>query len=241
MKPEHEQVQELLGAYALDAVEAAERAAVEAHLAECPRCRAEVAEHLETAALLAAGGGQAPDGVWDRISGELDGPIALEPRPERKTPMRWLTAAAAVVAIAAVASLSVEVVQQREELERIAATTQEAALVRAANAALVDPGARRFRLTSEAGIGVEAVMLPDGSGYLVSDNLRPLPSTRTYQLWALGDAEPISAGVIGPDPQVVAFSAPPEASGLAVTEEVAGGVVASENPPVAVAETTVTS
>ncbi len=241
MKPEHEQVQDLLGAYALDAVEAAERAAVESHLADCPQCRAEVAEHLETAALLAAGGGQAPEGVWDRISGELDGPIPLVPRAERRAPRRWLSAVAAAVALAAVASLSVEVVQQREELDRIAANSQEATLVRAANAALLDPNARRFRLSSEQGVGAEAVLLPSGTGYIVSDTLRPLPSTRTYQLWALGEGDPISAGVIGPNPSVVAFSAPPGATGLAVTEEVAGGVVASRNDPVAVADSTVTS
>ena len=241
MKPEHEEIQELLGAYALDAVEAAERAAVEAHLAECPRCRAEVSEHLETAALLAAGGAQAPDALWDRISGGLEGPIPLESRRQRRAPVRWLAAAAAAVAIAAVGLLSVEVVRQRGEIEQLAASTQEATLVNAANAALLDPEARRFRLTSAAGADVDAVILPDGTGYIVSDNLRPLPPTRTYQLWALGDADPISAGVIGPNPSVSAFSAPPDAAGLAVTAEVAGGVVASKNDPVAVAETTVTS
>ena len=241
MRPEHEEIQGLLGAYALDAVEAAERAAVEAHLAECLRCRAEVSEHLETAALLAAGGAQAPDALWERISGELEGPIPLEGRRERRAPVRWLTAAAAAVVIAAVGFLSVEVIRQRNELEQLAASSQEATLVRAANAALLDPDARRFQLTSEDGVIVDAVILPEGTGYIVSDNLRPLPRTRTYQLWALGEGQPISAGVIGPNPSVAAFSAPPDASGLAVTAEVAGGVVASENDPVAVAEATVTS
>ena len=39
----HDEAAELLGAYALDAVEADERDAIEHHLNECPRCRAEVA------------------------------------------------------------------------------------------------------------------------------------------------------------------------------------------------------
>ncbi|MGH2685497.1 MAG: anti-sigma factor domain-containing protein [Actinomycetota bacterium] len=240
MKPdaEHREMQELLGAYALDAVEAAERAAIEAHLSECPQCRAEVAEHLETAAMLAASSGQAPDGVWDRITGSLDDVVPIR---RRRTPTRWLTAAAAVVAIAAVVSLSVDVVQQRERIEELAATTEEATLARAANAALLHPDARRFRLTSAVGTEVDAVLLPDGTGYIVSDNLQPLPRTRTYQLWALGRETPISAGVLGPNPAVLAFTAPPDASGFAITDEVAGGVVAPGSDPVATAESAVTS
>ena len=58
---------ELLGAYALHSTELSEREAVQAHLAECPRCRAEVKLHHEMAALLGGGGSQAPPGLWGRI------------------------------------------------------------------------------------------------------------------------------------------------------------------------------
>jgi anti-sigma factor RsiW len=73
----HDEIAELLGAYALDAVDDDERAAVEAHLEVCPRCRAEVEEHTEVAGLLAQGGGPAPEGVWGRIADSLE-----EPPPE---------------------------------------------------------------------------------------------------------------------------------------------------------------
>lgn len=73
----HDEIAELLGAYALDAVDGDERAAVEAHLEVCPRCRAEVEEHREVAGLLAQGGGPAPEGVWGRIADSLE-----EPPPE---------------------------------------------------------------------------------------------------------------------------------------------------------------
>lgn len=46
-------VRALAGAYALDALEAAEREAVERHLDVCPACRAFVAQHAEVAASLA--------------------------------------------------------------------------------------------------------------------------------------------------------------------------------------------
>ena len=80
----HEEIQELLGAYALDAVEDAERDAIELHLRECPRCRAEVADHREVASLIGHGGAPAPDGVWDRIVGALDN--VLRPILIRKGP-----------------------------------------------------------------------------------------------------------------------------------------------------------
>ena len=69
------EIEELLGVYALDAVDDDERRIVDRHLAECPRCRAELAGHLEVASWMAGGGSQAPEGVWERISG------ALEERP----------------------------------------------------------------------------------------------------------------------------------------------------------------
>jgi anti-sigma factor RsiW len=69
------EIEELLGAYALDAVDPDERRVVEAHLADCPKCRAELAGHLEVASWMAGGGAPAPDRVWERISSSLDGPV----------------------------------------------------------------------------------------------------------------------------------------------------------------------
>ena len=71
----HTELQELLGAYALDAVDGDEYDAVELHLRECPRCRAELADHREVAALIGHGGAAAPEGVWDRIVAAIE-PVA---------------------------------------------------------------------------------------------------------------------------------------------------------------------
>jgi hypothetical protein len=232
-EPTHEELQELLGAYALDAVPEDERVLLEAHLAGCPRCRAEVAEHRETAALMAGGGAAAPDGLWDRIADALEeSPPALElerVRGDRRKdrPPRWLQAVAAAAAAVAIWALALQVIDQDRRLDQLAAGVEEAGLVRAANAALLDPQARRVVIASESGaVVVDAVVLPDGAGYLVRDNLRKLPNGRVYQLWALGRGDPISAGVLGGDPGIVAFSVDPGIQGLAVSEERSGGATA---------------
>ena len=75
----HDEVAELLGAYALDAVDADEAAAIEAHAAGCPRCAAELSQHREVAALLANTGGHASAELWDQIAERLEYPV--EPPP----------------------------------------------------------------------------------------------------------------------------------------------------------------
>ena len=229
----HDEIRELLGVYALDAVETDELRDIEEHLSGCPRCRAEVADHRETAAMLATAGAPAPDGIWDRIAGALDdAPIPLiAPRSRRRS--GWLSGVAAAAALVTVFALGLDVVRQRAELERLAGSVEEATLARAANAALLHPDANRVALSSPDGrVQADAVVLPDGRGYLVSDNLPPLPATRTYQLWSLGAASPISAGVLGPDPSVVAFKVPSDLRGLAISEEAAGGATSPRLPPV---------
>jgi anti-sigma factor RsiW len=72
--PSDSEIEELLGAYALDALEPEERALVEEHLRTCVRCSAEVAHHHEVAGLLANSGGDAPDQLWDKIAQRLGSP-----------------------------------------------------------------------------------------------------------------------------------------------------------------------
>jgi hypothetical protein len=72
-EPSHQEIQELLGAYALDAVDKETASLVEQHLTGCVRCSIEVAQHHEVAGLLANSGGASPAGLWDGIAGQLDG------------------------------------------------------------------------------------------------------------------------------------------------------------------------
>ena len=72
-EPTHEEIQELLGVYALDAVDPETAAVVERHLGECVRCSTEVAQHHEVAGLLANSGGASPAELWGGIASQLDG------------------------------------------------------------------------------------------------------------------------------------------------------------------------
>lgn len=246
----HHEIQELLGAFALDAVDGEERDVVEAHLAGCPRCRGEVATHRETAALLAHPGDTAPEGVWARISAQLEEPppemnlgsvTVLEPQREegRSRPLVGRRAAAIIGAVAAAVTgfFGWAIGQHGERLEgiekRVSQLVVEDGLRRAAIAALGEPGAEQVRLESPDGeVGVHVVRLPSGTGFAVADRLAALPAERTYQLWAItADAE-ISLGVLGRDPDVAAFHATAPVLAYAITDEVAGGVEQPTREPV---------
>ena len=236
----HIEIEELLGVYALDAVSPEEADTVEAHLRECPRCRAEVEEHREAAAALAHVGASAPPGLWSRIAAGLEETpptldmarvVPLRPK-DRSVPAR-LVAALAAVAAAVIAVLGVQVSNQDDRIDELASALDKRGLDEAVEAALFDEQARRVDLRSGDGqTFAQAVVRPDGEGYLVRHNLPPLADDRTYQVWALLGDRPVSVGVLGSDPGVAPFTMAVEGvSALAVTAENAGGAAAPTGAP----------
>lgn len=247
----HDELADLLGAYALDAVEPEEAELVARHLELCPRCRAELADHRETAALLGYIGGPAPVGLWDQIaaSAQVAPPalrlVAPSARPtsgaRRRRSLRVRTVAiAAGIAAGVVAVLGVQLSRldnRTQTLTEAVHNLAPAASPATVRAALVTPGARVVHLrplTAAAG-AAEAVLLPSGTGYLYHASMVPLPSERTYQLWGVVGDQRISYGLIGSDPTAVTpFRAGGNVQALAVTDEVAGGVEQSTQPLVVV-------
>lgn len=234
----HDEIRELLAAFALDAVDGDEAEAIELHLRDCPRCRAEVVDYQEAAGALATGHELASIATWDTIVDELESAPPM--RLAAVTPIaasRWrrsLRGAVAVIAAASLAVLSVRVVQQEPRLDAMQAALEDRTVLAAALAAHGNSDARQAELRSATGVVLaRAVLVPDGTGYLSSDGLPRTAADRTYQLWAIVGTERISAGVLGPSPSVAPFRFAGDIVGLAITEEVVGGVVASENQPVA--------
>ena len=213
-----------------------------------------MADHREVAALLGNSGGAAPEGLWDRIAGSLEEPappmrldlLSARAAPASVVPLarsrrgrgrgrssRLPAAALGAAAAVAIAVLGVRVVDQQDRLDDMEAALVDADLERAAEAALVDSRATRATLQSADGeVTVLAVLLPDGTGYLMADDLPDLPEDRIYQLWGKTEGGLISLGVFRTDATVVPFQSTGSLELLAVTEEDSGGVVASENPPV---------
>lgn len=248
---EHAEIEELLGAYALDAVEVDERSLIEAHLVTCLRCRQEVAEHRETAALLAQVGAPAPDGLWERLAASLEeeAPDFQLPQPaspsaspvisldhmHNRRNFRIARSMSAVAAALVFVLLGLQVVNQNRKIDNLASQLEEGDLHRAATQVLEDPQAQRVVLRGTDGSMVATVALaPDGAGYLVRHDLAPLPEHRTYQLWALAGEQRVSLGILGRNPAVTAFRVPDDIDGLAFTDEADPGATQSTNQPVAV-------
>jgi anti-sigma-K factor RskA len=238
-------VDDLLGAFALDAVEPEERARVERHLAVDPDARAEVDAMRETAAVLASiphEGHDAPEGLWDRIAAAIETDDASEravapipitrARAPRSVPMRVFAPILAAAAIVVVV-LAVAVANRAPGNAVNVAAAYDHAVSHGATTVALDGG-------TNGGVEAEIALQPDGTGYLRNRNLTALPAGRTYQLWALtgsgASQRAISAGVLGRDPGAVAFHVASTPEAFAITIEQAPGVVQSSHQPTAVGE-----
>jgi anti-sigma-K factor RskA len=222
-------VHELTAANALDAVDPAEREAYEAHLAQCERCRAELAELAEAAAALAYGASspEPPAALRGRIlAGAASERRNVVPLPLRR---RWVAAAAAVAACAAVgfgvwsATLSTSL-----DAERAARAAEHRAME-----IYMDPQSKRTALKDASGaLAVE----PTGQAMLLVHKLPPAPSGMTYEAWVIPPgSKPVRAGLFeGGEPMTMLAldENVPNGSLVAATVERDGGVDSPTASPV---------
>jgi anti-sigma-K factor RskA len=236
---ERAEIHELSAAYALDALDPAERDAYEEHLARCAECREAVAAFQDVAADLAyeADAPPPPPALRERILAEArtDGSNIVAFRRRR-----WLAPVAAAAAVAAgvaalalsfwAADLSQQLDDERESLH----------LSEEAVAMLADPDSRRIPLD-----GAEGMLVVDeesGEGWLVLRGLESAPSEKTYEAWVIEDGEAVPAGLFagGGVSTVVSLAAPvSEGAVVAVTLEAAGGVEQPTQDPLFASEESV--
>ena len=239
------ELDELLGAFALDAVDADERRRVEDYLRINPKAAAEVEAHREVATTLAFTGMDAPADLWTKIAAEIesDPPVpgpeltkglsldrpatvtdAASPRRGRRSFVTWVVGAAAVVALAVVGAVAII---------GAADTSSNDPIAEAFERALDDRDSTEARLVADGSTAVAVgVIDQDGHGYLDASALPRLASEQTYQLWGVlaGDGGVVSLGILGGTPELETFTVEGDVAALAVTIEQAPGVVSDGNP-----------
>ena len=159
----HEDIQELLGAYALHAVDPDEAELVERHLETCPRCRAEVEGHREVATHAREHRGRRARWPLGPHRQPARGHAAAHaPRPPGRRGRRHAagdpptrsgatgssTAALGAAAALAIAVLGAQVVRQQDQLDDMESALEETTLEAAANRAFDDPDAVKLQLQS---------------------------------------------------------------------------------------------
>jgi anti-sigma-K factor RskA len=172
-----------LVAYALDSLEAAERANVEAHVAACAACAAQLRAYEGVVAALPLGLAPIPppSEAWETIRAS-----AWERRAGRKAQAKprlagWLRFARWPAVAAALAALLIWNVSLERELSRRAPGPAPGPEVEALSR-------RPGRIVILAGTGTPEAsarlfVAVDGGGHLAVSGLAPLPRERTYQLW----------------------------------------------------------
>jgi anti-sigma-K factor RskA len=218
----HDDVRSLAGEYALGALEAGERLAVERHLAECAGCRAYVAADARALDALGRGVPQVapPADLRARVLA-----AARPPRPAPRALAPWLAAAAALILFAGAAW---QATRRGADHDRSMAIVAAADLVRF-DLRADGPGSARARALWSHRHGM----------VFTAEGLAPLPEGRTYQLWVISRGAPISAGVFDvTDGRARMVMATPDTltqvDAVAVTVEPAGGLPAPSTSPILV-------
>jgi hypothetical protein len=240
---DHDEASELLAALALNAVDSDLALEIEAHVATCPRCQSELDGFRAVAASLGNSVEPLPEGLWSNISSQLwersGDEIALPklvlPSAEvvainasrRGASRRARTAFGALgfAAAASIIALSIGLTGANTHVSNLQ-TALKLANRTAVQRALATPGHQLVDLSNSAQQPIaKFVMLPDGTGYLVSSHMPVLESDQTYQLWGIVKGSPVSIGVMGNSPGRVTFTmaSSPAPTELAVTVQKSGG------------------
>jgi anti-sigma-K factor RskA len=213
-------VHELTAAYALDALDPAEREQYEDHLSACAGCREDLQGFWQVTGSLAhaAGGPAPPPALRGRILEQARSERSNVMPLRRRIPPRALSVVAAVAAVAAIGLGIWATVLSRD----LGAAEDRLAL-------LSDPNARTIPAANGE---AQLVVAPTGKAALVVHRLAPAPKGKDYEIWVFENGVPKPAGIFE-QPGVAMLSRRVEpGQTVAVTLEPDGGVDAPTGAPI---------
>lgn len=244
----------LAGAYAMDAVPPADRAAFERHLTGCEPCRQEVRGLRETTAALAAVTAVQPSAAFREATLRAAAQTRQLPPAAAAPQTRWRTlrrqgrglrgwrprlgvalagAAACVLAVAAVLA-GISAYGMHSRLDQDQGHDHAVAMVLGA------PDAKMMSAPVATG-GTATVVMSHRQRALVftAADLRVLPSSESYELWLMGPAGNKAAGMIivssgGKMASPMVVSGLSSGDSVGMTVEPAGGSPHPTTPPVVV-------
>jgi anti-sigma-K factor RskA len=232
--PDGDALEDLIALYALDALDADDRARVERRLVADSAARRMLDQHLDTVAILGISeasvlpAARSKERIFTRIDAEaFSRGVSPKPASAWDRIKRALLAASPVLAISALVlaiGLGAWGVSLQQQLSR---AQQEAALLQSRGLRVASlPRAD----TAPAAAQVSFISAPQSkTGLLTVNGLTPLASNETYQFWLLKGGQPVSAGLFvvdanGSGKMIVQSSEPIGAFEQAgITVEPAGG------------------
>jgi len=229
-------VHKLTGAYAVDALDELERARFEQHLSGCEDCRAEVAELLETAALLAETTATPPpaslrESVLAGISQVRPLPPEL-PRPAETSRRRtaWIPLLVAA-ALALVVGVGAMIAQPWADDDSGGGTLTAAEQVMRA-----DDAQKVFVDLGEAGRATVVRSKSVDRAVIVTEDMVAAPSGKAYELWFQTPTEDmVPAGMMpeGSDQTMLLEGSAADAIAVGITVEPEGGSPEPTSEPIA--------
>jgi anti-sigma-K factor RskA len=243
----NESVHTLSGAYVVDAVDDAERAAFEAHLPGCRDCQDEVTSLREAAALMADDSALTPPDSLRRsvlagistirpLPPEIDQAREEEPASATVVPLRRhrFRMASLAAAAAVAASVAVGVTWQPWNDD------QGTSAVSAADQVLAAGDAQKVALDFKDGSTAAVYRSKSkGKAVILTAGMAPPPSGKVYEIW-LRDANDhlIPAGLMpkAADNKVLLKGDAAKATGVGITIEPEGGSKQPTSEPIAMFE-----
>jgi anti-sigma-K factor RskA len=217
----------LVGAYAVDALDDVERAAFDAHLADCAMCRAELTSLRAAAAELSSLTEATPPArLKDAVLGEIrtvrplppvpaPAPVSLAERRRRSRPVTWLlvAAAAAVLAVGGLVWSPWDNGPPRlTAVERV----------------LQAPDAQRVERQVGSATATIVRSKSLGQAVIVADHIGAAPTGKDYQVWFQDNAGAMHPAGLMPHSSAERVSVllrgdAAAATGVGITLEPAGG------------------